>query len=323
MNTMGTLSQRQARNQRARSCVVLAALCVATALGAAHAGIPEPGITLYGRVTNDNGDLVTTGALTWTYTPPLGGTPVRQSTQLQVVFADGGPYSYILEIPAEQPVAGFPASANTMQLAAESVDYTRGATVQSVAAAVLGPQVVSLSSADRGAVERVDLMVQGIIVEAPPVPGAPNPLDGAARVPVTTALSWRSDAGVTGYDLYFWKASDPTPSTPLASGLLTAGYVFPQPLAYATTYNWQVLSRNTVGTTLGPQWTFTSTIPTTSSISSAPLPQSPPWERKTSSAGAASSRPTITRTRPSWPKADGINRQSGVSRWPFRPCSKT
>src|SRR5690606_11398571 len=125
---------------------------------AAWAGVPEPSITLFGKVFNQSNAQVTSGALRWTYTPPLGGTPVVINSELAPVFSGGEMFSYVVEIPCEQPVSGFPATANTLQLTGTPTTWTRAARVQNVnALLVSAPGQVSLSIAHRGIAERVDL----------------------------------------------------------------------------------------------------------------------------------------------------------------------
>lgn len=238
--------------------MALVMLLMAAVPPAAMGGIPEPSITLYGKVLNDTGALVTSGELVWSYAPPLGGDPVRISTNLRAVFAEGGPFSYVVELPAERPVAGFPITEDTLQLEAEPIAYTRSATVENIEAQIDAPTMVNLSIADRGAVDQVDLTVAGIVVEAPGEPSNPAPLNNAVGQPIQLTLSWASDLSVTAYELYFWESTEPTPNTPRASNLIVSQYTFAGLLNLDTTYHWQVVAKNTVGSTIGPVWTFST-----------------------------------------------------------------
>ncbi|MGE5359995.1 MAG: alkaline phosphatase family protein [Bacteroidales bacterium] len=88
---------------------------------------------------------------------------------------------------------------------------------------------------------------------APSAPASPNPPDGATGVSANASLSWTS-SGATSYDLSFG-TSNPPPQ--LATGLTSASYS-PGGLTAATSYYWQVVARNSTGTTSGPVWSFTT-----------------------------------------------------------------
>jgi len=74
-------------------------VCFLYLIPAAHAGIPEPGIILYGKVNDDQGTLITGGNLVWTFTPSGGGDPVSITTPLSEIEGAGGPFSYSVLIP--------------------------------------------------------------------------------------------------------------------------------------------------------------------------------------------------------------------------------
>jgi endonuclease/exonuclease/phosphatase family metal-dependent hydrolase len=85
----------------------------------------------------------------------------------------------------------------------------------------------------------------------PAAPNSPNPPGGTAGVTVAPTLSWTS-AGATSYDLLLGSTS--TPSA-YVSNITTSWYSTSQ-LTAGTTYYWQVLARNSSGTTPGPVWSF-------------------------------------------------------------------
>ncbi len=119
------------------------------------AGIPEPGIFLYGQVLDDEGQLVTTGELSWTYTPSGGGEPLVVTATLTTLNGPGGPYSYSALIPFEIPIEGYPAQSKALTLSATPSSYTRDGQV--VGGAIHTTHVVTLSRADRGKAVRVDV----------------------------------------------------------------------------------------------------------------------------------------------------------------------
>jgi hypothetical protein len=97
---------------------------------------------------------------------------------------------------------------------------------------------------------------------APPAKATnPSPEDGATKLPVDVAPGWQGSAGATSYDLYFGVANPPV--TRIAAGLAETSYAPPSTLSYGTTYFWRVDAKNSIGTTAGDVWTF-STLPTVS-----------------------------------------------------------
>ena len=87
----------------------------------------------------------------------------------------------------------------------------------------------------------------------PGLPGSPSPSNGATGVSTTPSLSWTA-AGATTYDVGFGTSNPPGPA---ASNLTTATYA-PPALASGTQYFWQIVARNSAGTTSGPVWSFTT-----------------------------------------------------------------
>ena len=91
-------------------------------------GIPEAGILLYGKVTDENEQLVTSGDLTWTYAPPEGD-PVSITIPLRRIEAPGQTFSYVVIFPVESVAEGQTLSPNTLRFPSANVVYTRSATL--------------------------------------------------------------------------------------------------------------------------------------------------------------------------------------------------
>lgn len=133
---------------------------VLTALPVNAGGIPEPALILYGSVTNTAGPfLLTSGGVAWTVVV-VGSSSTVTTTVANV----NGQFFYIARIPFETRFAGnltFTPSANTLPLTAAPTNFTRSATVNGVAATLVPPAFTNFtfSKADRGRVERVDLLV--------------------------------------------------------------------------------------------------------------------------------------------------------------------
>jgi phosphatidylserine/phosphatidylglycerophosphate/cardiolipin synthase-like enzyme len=90
----------------------------------------------------------------------------------------------------------------------------------------------------------------------PAAPSAPNPADAATGVGSSPTLTWTA-AGATSYDVSFGTTNPP----PQVSSAQAAASYSPGNLANSTTYFWQIVARNSAGTTSGPVWSFTTTAP--------------------------------------------------------------
>ena len=101
---------------------------------------------------------------------------------------------------------------------------------------------------------------------APRVPSAPSPAPDATNISLTPTLTWTA-AGATSYDVQFGTT---TPPPSVSTGQPTATYT-PAPLSTTTTYYWQVVARNSGGTTPGPIWTVT-TVPAAPGAPASPSP---------------------------------------------------
>jgi hypothetical protein len=120
----------------------------------------------------------------------------------------------------------------------------------------LNPQITSDSNHLYIVRDNSDIIFTGIALF---LPMYPSPEDGAAMLSLTPTLSWRGGNlffdDVLTYDVYFGTSSPP----PLASPNQTGTTYIPGMLNYSTTYYWQVVSRNALGTeTPGPIWSFTT-----------------------------------------------------------------
>lgn len=98
-----------------------------------------------------------------------------------------------------------------------------------------------------------------VIADPPAAPSSPAPADLAADVhPATfSGLDWADSAGATGYDVYFWPATETKPASPTASVALS-NYSPPGGLVSLTNYRWQIVAKNPAGQTAGPGWTFST-----------------------------------------------------------------
>jgi hypothetical protein len=146
------------------------------AFSAFAGGLPEPGLIMYGAVRNAaNGNArLTSGAVTWTITPP-SGSPVTVTTLLTNI---GGQFSYMLRVPFESVVGSATLSPNTLQLNSAITSYFRTNVTftfgsNSYPATIAGPSLgyFTFNNSDRGRMEAVDLTVSapgvGIIPVSP------------------------------------------------------------------------------------------------------------------------------------------------------------
>ena len=129
---------------------------------------------------------------------------------------------------------------------------TVSVTVPSNAPSALTNQVtVSGGGSSAASANDVTLTVSS---SSPAAPTLSSPSNGATGVSPTPTLRWNASAGATSYDLHFGTSSTPpflinTTETSYSVSTLTVG----------TTYYWQVVARNSVGTANSPIWSFTTT----------------------------------------------------------------
>ena len=150
--------------------IITLACRLATIMAALHlvartahaAGIPEPGLVMYGAVRNTaaaNARL-TTGTLTWTITP-ASGAPVTLTTPLTDI---SGQYSYALRVPFESVVGSSTLSANTLPVNSANTSYIRTNVFLTVngtnyPAAIVSPAIgnFTFNTSIRGKMDPVDL----------------------------------------------------------------------------------------------------------------------------------------------------------------------
>jgi len=239
--------------------IVLALLFVGSAARFAGAdGVPEPGITMQGKVFGKDGRLLTQGRMAWKFTPYSGtGSPVLVSCELMpLVSATGTTYSYRIHVPAESVVATIPIAPDSLPLTTNLVVYEREATVDGAFTTVLssGLTTTTFGYSERGKTERVDLTLG--VNQPPGVPSSPSPANGAVLVPLTTLLDWADTDRAESYDLFLWQSGYTKPPAPTATGLTVSQYQPLGELRADTAYSWQVVARNSKGSTAGPTWTF-------------------------------------------------------------------
>jgi hypothetical protein len=89
--------------------------------------------------------------------------------------------------------------------------------------------------------------------EAPARALNPDPSNGASGIAVNTTLSWSAGAGTETHDVYFGTTPG---SLELVSNGQTGTSYSPVTLSTSTTYYWRVDETNTIGTTVGNEWSF-------------------------------------------------------------------
>jgi hypothetical protein len=155
-------------------------------------GIPEPSLVMYGRVLNitSNANLrLGYGTLACTFQPLGGGSPVTASTLLTNI---NNQFSYILRIPCETQVAGFPLSTNAIELTPAGILFDRSQIRwNSNLLSFAQPSLTNTTffSSDRGRIERVDLTVSTPLV-----------IDPVNSFPVDWELSYFGHTGVDPLD---------------------------------------------------------------------------------------------------------------------------
>ena len=144
-----------------RPLIFCGAVCVALNFASppiAAAGLPEPPLVIYGQLRDNGANArITSGTLTWTWSPSGGGNQVVISTVLTNV---NDQFSFVVFVPCESEISGIPVSANTLRLANPGITYTRSSVLwngQPVTLRNAAQATVTISPATRGRIERLDL----------------------------------------------------------------------------------------------------------------------------------------------------------------------
>ncbi len=95
----------------------------------------------------------------------------------------------------------------------------------------------------------------GAPVTDPPGPASdPSPANGASDVALDTVLSWTAGSGATSHDVYFGT----TIGDPTRVGNQIGTSYDPGPLQELATYFWRIDEVNSIGTSPGEEWSFTT-----------------------------------------------------------------
>jgi hypothetical protein len=132
-------------------------------------GIPEPTMIIYGELRNVRSTPYireTYGTLTWRYQPP-SGAPIVLTTSVTNI---NDQFSFILNVPCETEVSPLPISPNTVKLTASPVSYNRAQVFWNVTNAVAleipSTGTITLTSLDRGRIERLNLVVDLPLIDS-------------------------------------------------------------------------------------------------------------------------------------------------------------
>ena len=140
--------------------VLLATLIHLTPSSGKASGIPEPSLTLYGKVLNKfNGatSRVTDGEIRWTFKPLNGGAWVTVTNRLTNI---NDQFSFVLQVPCESEIVGMALSPNTLKLPTTVAQVDRSTLLVNTQAAtfvVSAQATMTLAAYERGRIERVDL----------------------------------------------------------------------------------------------------------------------------------------------------------------------
>jgi hypothetical protein len=122
----------------------------------ARAGLPEPGLIVFGQVEDSSGEFIPSGRLMWTFTPvgnPAGA--VSLAVDIEEWEYDGIRFSYSAMLGLEKYVTGFPTADGFIPIPAEPVMYIWAVRVKDTQIAMTG--YVEISRESRGASMMVNL----------------------------------------------------------------------------------------------------------------------------------------------------------------------
>jgi hypothetical protein len=157
------LSSELVNNMNSTTCRLLCILLLLLPIGQSTAvgGIPEPGVVLYGSVSDaGTGNHIFIGTLYLVYSDPFGKT-ITNTVLLQSLK---GGYSYVTEIPFESAVLGYSVGSNAFMLPANGAPAQTFSRAANYAYAT-GPASLQQGNADtisfsqKGKLLRLDLVV--------------------------------------------------------------------------------------------------------------------------------------------------------------------
>jgi hypothetical protein len=93
-----------------------------------------------------------------------------------------------------------------------------------------------------------------VTLGVPATPTYLSPANGATNVNINDNLDWSAAARASSYDVYF--GTDSTPDAGEFQGSTASSFWFLPALNNNTTYYWQIVARNSAGTTAGAVWSF-------------------------------------------------------------------
>ena len=140
--------------------IVLAALI--QAMPSQASGIPEPSLTLYGKVLNKfNGATTraTDGEMRWTFKPLNGGAWVTVTNRLTNI---NDQFSFVVQVPCESEIVGVALTPNTLKVPTAPAQVDRSTLlINTQAVTFVNPAqaVMTLAANERGRIERVDLQM--------------------------------------------------------------------------------------------------------------------------------------------------------------------
>jgi hypothetical protein len=142
-------------------CSMVLALAWTVCVAALGAGIPEPGLVLYGTVRNtaDNNARVVSGTLRWQFRKVSSGRTVTVTAALTNIIDQ---FSFVVQVPSETIIAGFDISADALDLTPTAAAFDWSAVTldsRPVTFATASPSSGNIASTDRGSLVRVDLLV--------------------------------------------------------------------------------------------------------------------------------------------------------------------
>ncbi len=129
----------------------------------ALAGLPQPGLVVYGKVYQ-SGQELQEGAVEWTYLAGSGQPVTVTAFIVEDEFGSGNEYLYTAIIPAERNLAGFPSRKGAINLTGGQMQFSRNATVNGlpaqIASSTLGETFALNAQQALGFIERVDLLLR-------------------------------------------------------------------------------------------------------------------------------------------------------------------
>ncbi|PSR00932.1 MAG: hypothetical protein BRD50_09440 [Bacteroidetes bacterium SW_11_45_7] len=203
--------------------------------------------------TTDTISVSTSGNYKVTYADSNGCQATSQSVQVQI-----NPAPYVAELNGFNTIC-LGDTARLFVKNAATQQWSTGDTLDTLAVSPADTTLYTVSGTTPLGCSYLDSIQINIIpADTPGVVSNMVPADSSLGLSKPVQFSWAPASNASQYDLYIWPDSGTKPNAPTISGITSINKTYGgNPLAYAQTFKWQIVARNSCLEREGPVQTFT------------------------------------------------------------------